>query len=339
MATTITCPGCGFVGHVDRLVPGDRLQCPKCAAVITVTSSAPPASTPVPHAADPGHDDFYASLARHRAGPGPEVIDWLAGSSTDGPARTPAPPGPPSAEPPDDPQLECDWLREERQRFDQYVQAHREQLEQVEKRQQQWAAFNAATQAQLVADQQELCRQRTSVRAREAALAEREQQAREAAAEVERCTRQARAAQAACEAMTRDAAARTAAAAAEESRLAERAAELQRRQADVERAERESDERTAALDTAEARLRRDVAELDKRQRQVAEAEQAIERRGREVEELSRLIEDKTEELSRLEQALEAAGQEIERRAAVLEDAGRRISGIMADMSGPVRNQA
>jgi len=367
MPTTIVCPGCGFVGHIDNIAEGHRVKCPRCQTVIGIRSTASSTEAPPQTVLDPssglhpssgGRDDFFASLAYPRAGQAAATIDWLAGTTPSAELQAAAPqPAAPQLSAPADPQLERACLQKEREHVDVYVQ---ERFERLRKCQQEIAAFNVSVETKLVNPQQELDRQQLRLQAREAALAEREaacsrlgdelarQQAQfaadherqrsEAAAQSERWREQARDAREEYEAVTSAAAAQKAAAAEEEARIAARALELENRRLEVELAILAWRRRAGDLDETEAQLRRDLGELEKRRQQLADSEQAIERRSREVEELSRITEERASDLDRLQQALETAEREIEHRAALVEAAGQRVFGMLADAEETPSNE-
>src|ERR1700736_602488 len=118
MASTVVCPGCEFVGHMEDAAPGDRVQCPRCQMVIVIVSKMSSASPPSPTVLGPSateRDEFFASLAQLHAAQEPPAIDGLANTS-----QAVAPPSAPEPEPADDPQVERAWLKDQRRRLDDY---------------------------------------------------------------------------------------------------------------------------------------------------------------------------------------------------------------------------
>jgi chromosome segregation ATPase len=309
MASTVVCPGCGFVGHVDNATPGDRLQCPRCQTIIVInpqpnqqlnSTTAPSVPVPARDAVASGLDEFFASLGQRRGAWEPPAIDWAASAPPSG-----APEGVPTTEPPEDPRLEREWLKDERQRLYSYVH---EQFERLKQRQQEFAAFNTEVQAKLFTNEQELYRQRMHQKAREEALAEREtacarteeelsrkraqhdeaittqNQARgEAAAQAERWRQKTKAAQEEYEALVKTLAAQKAAGGEEEARLAARARELEKRQQEMDQAEQAWQRRSAELEEVEAQITHNAGQLESLQRKVTEAERALEHRSAELE--------------------------------------------------------
>lgn len=246
MNTQVNCPGCGFRARLpDALAGVKSVVCPQCKTAVPVESRGADALPPI----------------------------WVDGSASD---RAPAParPAPPEPEP-----YTGEYMKDEAERFAQYVAAR---LAELHKKRMQLAEAECKFEAQALDQKQELHR----VRAATAADAERLKE-------------------------------REAAVAAKEAALTAREAEVAARESRTSRAEvraTETDRRTAelraAIDQLEARraaLAEERVALDRRAAELDRAELAQHRRAAELDEFDERLRLEYEEFEREQSARGRAG--------------------------------
>lgn len=175
MATTITCPKCGLQGDVAEQDSTAATQCPRCDTVIPaappITAPAPPITPPPPalngnrEAFARDLDQFFASAFVQRPR-GPAPMPPIAGNF----AAVELPPRPPP-DPHTDPRAEREWLREEQQRLQAYMQR---QFSLLQQQRQEFDGWRSQVEATLVAREQELSLQKKILASRQETLEQRE---------------------------------------------------------------------------------------------------------------------------------------------------------------------
>ncbi len=267
MERLITCPRCGLRGKLPAANPGDQLACPECRAVFTLPDGVSgSAAAPGPQVA-----------------PGPVTEDPFAvwvGEPGEQPARVVSPSGPD----PQDAAAHLEWLRQETQRFNEYVVR---KLALLEKRRQELANMESRAEATYLTREQELNRQQVALDARTEAVRQREQVIAARAAELDR---------------------QAESLAAQKGDIVDREAHLaglERKIADLEKRERQLwpvvealEGRRADAEAAQAALDRQRAALERRQAQLEREEQALRRRMEELDELEQQLRQELEEQER-----------------------------------------
>jgi chromosome segregation ATPase/DNA-directed RNA polymerase subunit RPC12/RpoP len=178
MPSTIACPGCGLTGQVPDGFAAPQVNCPRCGSTIPTgrqpsgNGSAPAESAPP---APPSAAVNPPNSADHRA----RLVDAFfmqafnprPAAPPPGPAPVPLPPRPTLSAPPADPGAEQQWLKEERQRLEDYLS---KQFGLLQHRREELAAWQSRIEAALVSREQELNRLQKQLTAQEQTLKQRE---------------------------------------------------------------------------------------------------------------------------------------------------------------------
>jgi chromosome segregation ATPase len=182
MNRVIICPSCGLHGRIPEGFAEPQVQCPRCSTTIVIEGNAanpPPAPVPAnpPRSAERAEslDELFARMYSQTAPP----TDLTPGAIPSPPVAPPAAPAPPTLSArPADAQAEQQWLAEERQRLEAYMN---KQFATLQRQREEFTAWRSQVEATLIAREQEVNRQAKvltalegTLRQREHALAERE---------------------------------------------------------------------------------------------------------------------------------------------------------------------
>lgn len=262
MNPLVMCPGCGFRGRLpEGLSQLKTIVCPQCRTEVALQQLQPTA-TPVDDASYP----IWVDDQPHR----------------------PAPP-PDPALPPHEPYT-GEFMKEEAERFSQYVTAR---LTELHRRRLEMAEAENRFELMTMERKQDLVRHREAILAEREALRDREQ---------------------ALQAKEEMLAAREAALAAREAELAAREARVARSEARAADIDRRMAELRATIDTLDARraaLAEERAELDRRAEALDKAELAMHRRTAELDELDERLRMEQEEFELLKEQFFASQTQSE----------------------------
>lgn len=261
MNTLVICPGCGFRGRLpEGLSRLETIVCPQCRTEVAVQQLQSTATSV---------DDASYPI-------------WV----DDQPQR-PAPPD--AALAPQEPYT-GEFMKEEAERFSQYVTAR---LTELHRRRLEMAEAENRFELMTMERKQDLVRHREAILAEREALRDREQ---------------------ALQAKEEMLAAREAALAAREAELAAREARVARSEARAADIDRRMAELRAAIDTLDARraaLAEERAELDRRAEALDKAELAMHRRTAELDELDERLRLEQEEFELLKEQFFASQTQSE----------------------------
>ncbi len=296
MPLTISCPVCGLSGQVPDGSPSGEAQCPRCGASFMVPGAE---GSPAPGGGPHRLDDYFANV-----NPGGAVAT---------PSSLPPPPeGERGLKPaPGDGGAEAVWLKEERQRFDDYTA---KQFGQLQRQREEMARWQTQVEEALVAREQESNRQAKVLAGRADAVQQGEAGLAKRTAELEVQGRELKALEASREEIRQEIAS-----------LRELLQQLKEEAVADDKAAREMRTECLRLDTARRKRQRsweaELAEwnekrkrMEEREAEVDRANAALQRRAREIEELELKI---RAELETREEELSRGWRELEERAGSL----------------------
>ncbi|MBY0528447.1 MAG: hypothetical protein K2R98_33960 [Gemmataceae bacterium] len=291
MPAQITCPSCGLEGHVPESYPLSELSCPRCGGAVAYSTGD---TAPLEDAPAPGIDVFFSQAFE-------APVDERSPSVSTGPDEVA----------PIDPDVERQWLQEERQRLEELVA---ERFAQVQQQREELAAWQSRAEAALTLRELEVNRkERLSPRMRaesaDAALEEKSARLREEIAVQEALLEQRRiqvqhaeAERAAlAEATSHHRASRDGA----QAEWLHRVQQMERRQVALEKGEADLQRRLAELEQVELRIYRELEvreqELVRERRTIDQRWQQLNLGAKEKELLRQKVGELTAEIERLRQ--------------------------------------